>query len=136
MLAALHGHLNVVEFLVQNGANINLADNNGNTALMSAAFNGYLNVVEFLFQNGANINLANNNGNTALMVVDQRRHPDIVKFLLSKLTIINILIEPRYFEMKPYILTESLKRPDFVIGLALIGVSLYGLYKLAHYKKS
>ena len=50
LLATEEGHLEVVKFLVENGANIH-ADNYG--ALRVASQNGHLEVVKFLVERGA-----------------------------------------------------------------------------------
>ena len=54
-IAALEGHLEVVRFLVESGANKDqgLTDD-GRTALFIAAENGHLEVVRFLVESGAN----------------------------------------------------------------------------------
>jgi hypothetical protein len=50
--AAGNGELEVVKFLVQNGANVNAKNNFGTTPLIWAAINNELEVVKFLVQNG------------------------------------------------------------------------------------
>ena len=88
MYAANNGHFNVVEFLLNNGVDINSDSNdNGCNALIlgniylirhqnfvisillitKAAKNGHYKIVECLIQNGSVINLASNFGYTALM---------------------------------------------------------------------
>jgi ankyrin repeat protein len=47
-LAAQNGHLNVVKFLVEQQAEMNMKNTNGSTPLHLAAQNGHLNVVKFL----------------------------------------------------------------------------------------
>ena len=56
----------MVELLLQRGADANLQDSNGVTALMDAANSGHERVVELLLQRGAEINLLNSKGGTAL----------------------------------------------------------------------
>jgi len=53
---ARYGHLPVVEYLVENGADVNATDKYGNTALMEASDNGQLDVVHYLLDRGADIN--------------------------------------------------------------------------------
>lgn len=48
MLAASHGKLDVVKLLLENGADINIQDDDGSTALMCAAEHGYLDIVNLL----------------------------------------------------------------------------------------
>ena len=58
--AARRNKINSVGTLIQNGANINARDRNGNTPLHFAAERNNLEVVNILLQNGANINASNN----------------------------------------------------------------------------
>lgn len=54
MCAAEHGHMNIVEFLVSNGADVNFKECSGYTALMAAASGGNLEILKFLLDHGAN----------------------------------------------------------------------------------
>jgi ankyrin repeat protein len=53
MLAAERGHKEVVELLLESGADVNAKSNIGWTALMLAAFNGHKEIVEILKSYGA-----------------------------------------------------------------------------------
>ena len=66
MLAAQHGHAQIVELLLKRGAHINLQSSGGNTALNTAANGGRERMVDLLLQHGAEINLQNSFGGTAL----------------------------------------------------------------------
>lgn len=48
MLAASHGKLEVIELLLESGADVNIQDDDGSTALMCAAEHGYLDIVNAL----------------------------------------------------------------------------------------
>jgi len=56
MIAANNGHERAVELLLQRGAEVDLQDSDGWTALMCAADNGHERVVELLLRRGAKIN--------------------------------------------------------------------------------
>ncbi len=56
-IAAKAGELTKAETLVKIGADVNLKDSDGGTALMVAAGNGNKDVVEFLVEHGADITL-------------------------------------------------------------------------------
>ena len=78
LFAAENGHLDVVKFLVQNGANI---QSRSDRALRFAAQNGQLDVIEFLVKNGADIH---DNDDEALREASENGHKDVVKFLMDQ----------------------------------------------------
>jgi len=51
-LAVKSGNIHVVKFLIQNGANVNLRDENGENALWEACASGHLQIVKYLIENG------------------------------------------------------------------------------------
>ena len=55
----------VADWLIRKGADVNAANDNGNTPLMYAAERGYREIIEVLILNGANTALKNNAGKTA-----------------------------------------------------------------------
>jgi len=59
--AAANGHLSVVEYLVNQKADINAKDKDRWTPLHSAAEKGHLSVVEYLVNQKADINAKNTN---------------------------------------------------------------------------
>ncbi len=66
MWAAQDGYLAMVRFLVSEGADIHVRDENGWTALMKATVSGHLDAVRFLVDRGADVNARNESGDTAL----------------------------------------------------------------------
>ncbi len=64
--AIRYGHHELVEVLVKQGANVNLADNYGWAPLHYAAMNGRETAVSFLLGNGADINQRGHQGETPL----------------------------------------------------------------------
>lgn len=79
--AAQTGHLEMVRFLTEQGANIDSRNYNGHTALHLAAWEGHLNVVECLVEIDADINIRDNDGRTALHFAVLRNKLETVKFL-------------------------------------------------------
>lgn len=65
-LAAVKGHLAVVNRLIQKGADIDLADSDGITSIMCTAFGGHEKVVRLLIDEGANITATDRYGFSAL----------------------------------------------------------------------
>jgi ankyrin repeat protein len=63
-------HLEAVKMLVALGANVNDANDLGNTALHAAAMAGFDSVAQFLVDRGAALNAKNKNGETPLRLAD------------------------------------------------------------------
>lgn len=81
-------HRELVELLIDNGANVNEPSKNDknpyNTPLMIASWGGKLDIVKLLVENGACINQADQgNGFTALIKAVWQNHPNIVRYLLE-----------------------------------------------------
>ena len=58
--AAQNGHLEVTQYLISQGAEVNQGDNDGVTALHSAAQNGHLDTTQYLISQGAEVNQGDN----------------------------------------------------------------------------
>lgn len=85
MVAALLGHVRVVEALLAAGAPADAADCRGTTALMEAARRGSVGVIHALGKRKVNPDAVDSSGRTALMVACQSRHAseESVRALLS-----------------------------------------------------
>lgn len=83
--AAYQGHLRVVEFLVNHGADIHTQND---LPLVSAATNGYLSIVEFLISRGADIHAKNDR---ALVEAARYEQSLVIKYLLNHGANINVL---------------------------------------------
>jgi len=70
-------------FLLNRGADPNLAARNGDTPLIAAARVGYLGAAGDLLRMKAKVDAANRMGETALIVAVQNRHAPFVKMLLD-----------------------------------------------------
>ena len=64
--AAAHRHVDVLNCLVENGADVNASNNRNYTPLMIATSNGHVRAVTFLVKHGANVDAQDKEGNTAL----------------------------------------------------------------------
>ena len=82
MYGAREGHHSVCLELIKHGADLNLQDGDGCTALMIAAQVGVVRVYEDLVKNGADVTLMNTKGVTALTMA----HPNMLKYLESEST--------------------------------------------------
>ncbi len=66
-IACREGNFEIVKTLIDNGANVNIIDNEGWTPLMRASLNGNGEIVEILLKNGAKANLLNSLNESALI---------------------------------------------------------------------
>jgi len=82
MYAAIGGHVDAVNVLLQQKANIHSIDTDGNTALHKA--DGNVEVIKTLLQNDANVDLRNDSGSSALMhMVSESGNEDAIKVLIE-----------------------------------------------------
>jgi ankyrin repeat protein len=84
ILAVYNEQPAIVDFLLEKGAQIDVADTAGNTALMGVCFKGYKEIATKLINAGADVNQRNVNGATALTFAATFGHLDIAKMLLEK----------------------------------------------------
>lgn len=73
-----------VRCLLDNGADANVVNSAGVTALMSAAGAGRAEVVRVLLEKGAEVNAVAQDGTTALVLASRNGHADIVRLLTGK----------------------------------------------------
>ena len=71
MVAAGRGHVEIIKMLMNKGALINLANDEGNTASIYAVQNRKTEVAKCLVRQGAKVDCINNDGMTALMLADE-----------------------------------------------------------------
>ncbi len=81
MFASWSGHTDLAQFLVDNGADVDMKDSMGRTALMIASNNGYLEIVKILVEKGADMNAKDDEGKTALKHATYPGHLDIINYL-------------------------------------------------------
>ena len=55
MFASCEGHLSIAKMLVDRGADMEVKDINGNTALMYASLKGHLDIAKMLVDHGADM---------------------------------------------------------------------------------
>lgn len=80
---SMRGRIEMVEFLVAAGANVDVRELDGTTALIHASFSGRLELVKALLAAGANPNARNNQGRTALINACQKKRLQVVRALLA-----------------------------------------------------
>ncbi|MBQ9419446.1 MAG: ankyrin repeat domain-containing protein, partial [Synergistaceae bacterium] len=79
--------LEIVKILLEAGADVNAADEYGDTALKKAIYSRYnensLDLIEMLFDAGADVNIADDDGETPLIHAARCRNSDVVRLLLK-----------------------------------------------------
>ena len=85
LIACSKGHLNIVQFLFQQGAKADIRQPNkeGVTPMTSACHNGHIHIVQYLFQNGASVRQTTNKGSTPMLIACREGHLNIVQFLFQ-----------------------------------------------------
>ena len=81
--AVQENHLSVIQTLLDNGAEIDAQDEDGDTPLIQASGEGWLEVVRLLLERGADVNFQNHGGSTALILAAAYDNADIVSLLLQ-----------------------------------------------------
>jgi len=88
-MSAIHwacnrGHLNVVHYLVQHGANINMGGDYNFTPLLEAVVEGHLEITKVLTEWGADLNArTEENPETALLIAIVLNHSEIAEYLIQ-----------------------------------------------------
>jgi ankyrin repeat protein len=82
-IASGKGHLPVVQALLQAGAAVDKAADDGRTPLLVASQNGHLPVVQALLQAGAAVDKAADDGGTPLLIASQKSRLPVVLALLQ-----------------------------------------------------
>ncbi|KAF2885711.1 hypothetical protein ILUMI_20484 [Ignelater luminosus] len=78
MLAVSHGRLDMVQMLLEAGADINIQDEDGSTALMCASEHGHIDIVKhFLSQPDCDSTITDVDGSTALKIAMEAGHRHI-----------------------------------------------------------
>ncbi|KAF7402234.1 hypothetical protein HZH66_004501 [Vespula vulgaris] len=81
-IASFYGKVNIVDYLLNSGADTNVINNDSFTPLHCALMKGYQNIVLLLLHANANPIIVDNYGNTALHIASDRGHEGCVKALL------------------------------------------------------
>ena len=82
--ASYRGYTEIVQILIDKGADVNAQGDYGYTALIAASAIGHTEIVQILIDKNAKVNEKNNGGYTALLVASQNGHTKVVQLLLDK----------------------------------------------------
>ena len=84
MLAVMNDYISIVNVLLNNNADVNDTNDNGNTALIYAALHNNVDAAKILIATGnVKINIRNNKGETALKVAMRKNHLQMIDLLTS-----------------------------------------------------
>ena len=82
--ASTGGHLDIVEYLVSRGAEVNKPTLTQSTPLRGASFHGHIKIMEYLLTRGADINTPNCIGQSPLCIAAMRGQLEALQFLVNK----------------------------------------------------
>ena len=82
-VAASNGYLDIAQCLVEQGADVEKTDIDGNTPIIDASHNGHLRVVRYLLEQGANRDKATITGWTSLHHAAFNGHLETAKLLMA-----------------------------------------------------
>jgi ankyrin repeat protein len=77
----------VVKVLIENGADVNAQDDDGDTPLSNALYQRHMEIIKELIKNGADVNIKVDNGRTPLHIASDwlgLQNPEIIEILISK----------------------------------------------------
>ena len=80
--AADNNHADVVQVLIDAGANIEVRDNNGYSPLLWSCSSGSLDVAKLLVRAGARVRVTDNGGHTCLEIATSNGHTETVRYLI------------------------------------------------------
>ena len=83
MAASEIPNMDITQLLLENGANVNQVDNNGDPVINWAAYYGHTDLVKVLLDAGANPNIATSNG-AVLQIALRRGHRAIVDLVIAR----------------------------------------------------
>lgn len=71
-LASYHGNSDIIDLLIENGADLDAKNKDGVTALMISSNEGYVDIIKNLLKNSASINIQDNKGFTVIFHAEQQ----------------------------------------------------------------
>lgn len=112
-LARKSNQIEIINYFINKGVDVNKADNDGNTALMNAAAGPNTEALELLLSKVKDINVQNAKGESALSIAIQSGTPKAVELLLNKKA--NIAVLDKEGNNLGFYLIQSF-RPQMMMG--------------------
>ncbi len=84
LIATYHGHARLVEYLVENGADVDRQEKRGWTSLMYASYYNYKEIAKILLKHNASVTMKNSEGKNALDYAEERYHEEILDMLRKR----------------------------------------------------
>lgn len=81
--AVFHGNLEITEYLIEKGADVNARNRNSDTPLHLAIMRGKIDVVKVLLKHNADVNAKNNEEKTALYYAANNNYQELVECIRS-----------------------------------------------------
>lgn len=78
------GLADIVELLIEKGADVQAPDNDGWTPLMPASSEGHVEVVRILLEKEEDVHASNNSGSTPLILASSENHLHVARMLFEK----------------------------------------------------
>jgi ankyrin repeat protein len=94
-IAAQNGHMEIVKFLIESGADLNVKNSKGNTAIHMAVGYDYYHIAKLLIEKGADPNLTNDGGFIAVRGLEGDKSMAFAQFVsaLSAVEVMDALLE-------------------------------------------
>lgn len=108
-LAVAKKHYHIVEFLLENGADVKCKDKLGQLALHRAAAQGQMNLVTLLCNKGSPVNFQDNDGWTPLFHALSEGHGDIAVLLVNEFHADTTLVDKKGLTAEQNALNDQVK---------------------------
>ncbi|XP_055848375.1 alpha-latrotoxin-Lhe1a-like [Episyrphus balteatus] len=117
--AAMNGHKEIVEMLLNKGANIHAKNEYGGTALQAAVFRKQSDTIELLLDRGAIVDEKKNDGSTPLHTAVQRGNMKIIEILIKRGANVNAIANSYRKEGQTPLHLAAEKGDDRIVELLL-----------------
>lgn len=84
-------YVEITDYLIQKGADINAVNNNGDTVIHFATIRGNLAIVKYAYEHGGDIDQKNKVGNCAIIFAVVNNYQNIVEYLLEQNAEIDVI---------------------------------------------